>query len=568
MEKELESQIRKWALQNAFRYEGKANPGTVIGKLLAEKPELRDQLKTIAKDVSVIVAAVNGMTPEDQKKELEATAPELLIVKHEKQEHVLKELPNAVQGKVVMRMAPSPSGPLHIGHAFVTNLNSEYCRKYDGAMILRIEDTNPENIYAPAYKMLEDDAQWLTKNNVKKVVVQSDRLHSYYDYGEKLVGMGKAYICTCNPDIFRELMQRKTACPCRELPLKEHQSRWDKMFNGFEPGQAVMRIKTDVADPNPAMRDWPAMRINHHTHPKTGTTEKVWPLMNFSVAIDDHELGVTHTIRGKDHKDNEKRQRHIFDAMGWKTPTHLYVGRINFEDFEVSTTQTRLAIEQGKYSGWDDIRLPFLLALRRRGYQPETFIQWALDMGLGENDKTVSREEFFKSIDAHNRKLLEPIANRYFFICNPVEVRVIGAPKQTVELELHPDHHDRGKRKLEVGETFYFAKDDVEAIKDGMVNRLMECGNFVKTGNDFTFHSREVEKFREKPGGRIMHWLPISDDLVKVEVLMPDNSKRLGFGEPAMKQLKEGDMVQLERFGFVRLDAKRGDKLSFWFTHK
>ncbi len=567
MDTELQSTIRTWALQNAFRYGGKANPGSVIGKLLAEQPDLKDQLKTLAREVAAIVNDVNTMSPDAQRTELEKTAPELLIEKHEKQEHVLKELPNAEMGKVVMRIAPSPSGPLHIGHAYVLNLNSEYCRKYNGTMILRIEDTNPENIYTPAYKMLEEDAQWLTKGNVKSTVTQSDRLHTYYDDAEKLVSMGKAYVCTCNPDVFRELVQKKKACPCRNLPVQEQQLRWDKMFSGYEPGQAVLRIKTDINDPNPAMRDWPAMRINHHVHPKTGTKEKVWPLMNFSVAVDDHELGITHTIRGKDHKDNEKRQKHIFDAFGWKMPVHLYVGRINFEDFEVSTTQTRQSIEQGKYAGWDDIRLPFLAALRRRGYQPETFVQWAIDMGVNENDKTVSREEFFKSIDAHNRKLLEPTANRYFFVADPVEVRIIGAHLQTVELELHPDHPDRGKRKFMTHEQFYLAKDDVDALIDGPIYRLMECGNFVKQDAIFHFHSRDVEEYREK-GARIMHWLPVAQDLAKVEVMMPDGSTKQGCGEPGLKQLKEGTIVQFERFGFVRLDKKQGPKLTFWFTHK
>lgn len=567
MDKELAALIRKWALANAARYEGKANFGAVLGKLLGEKPDLKGELRTLTGEVKALIETVNAMAPDDQRKELQATAPELLDVKHEKQEHVLKELPKAEQGKVVMRMAPSPSGPLHIGHAFVTDLNSEYCRKYDGALLLRIEDTNPENIDPQAYVAIPENAQWLTKNNIKKTIVQSDRLHTYYDHAEKLVAMGKAYVCTCNPDLFRELIQRKKACPCRALPLKDHQLRWDKMFSGYEPGEAVLRIKTMIDDPNPAMRDWPAMRINHHTHPRTGTKEKVWPLMNFSVSVDDHELGITHTIRGKDHKDNEKRQRHIFDAFGWTTPVHLYVGRINFEGFDLSTTQTRQAIERGEYAGWDDIRLPFIAALRRRGYQPETFTQWALDMGLGENDKTVSREEFFKSIDAHNRKLLEPLANRYFFITDPVEVRVIGAPKQAVELELHPDHPDRGKRRFEAYEQFYLAKDDVDALEDGKLYRLMECGNFEKHGSDFRFHSRGVEEYREK-GSRIMHWLPVSDDLAKVEVLMPDATKRLGYGESGLKQLKEGAIIQLERFGFVRLDKKQGDKLIFWFTHK
>ncbi len=567
MDDEINIAIRKWTLANAIRHDGVPNCGSVLGSVIAEYPEVKEYIPEVIRNINNITPSIISLQIDGQRAELGNTNPELLDVKHEKQEHVLKDLPGAEMGKVVMRMAPSPSGPLHIGHAFVTNLNSEYCRKYDGSFILRLEDTNPENLYPPAYKMLEEDAQWLTKNNVKKIFIQSDRLHTYYDYAEKLVAAGKAYVCICNADVFRELMQKKKACPCRELPVQEQHLRWDRMFSGYEPGQAVLRIKTDVKDPNPAMRDWPAMRINHHVHPRTGTKEKVWPLMNFSVAVDDHELGVTHTIRGKDHRDNEKRQRHIFEAFGWKMPVHLYVGRINFEGFDLSKTETMQKIERGEYAGWDDIRLPFIGALRRRGYQPDTFIQWALDMGLGENDKTVSSEEFFKSIDAHNRRILEPVANRYFFIAEPVEVRVIGAPKQSVELALHPDHAERGVRKLESNEQFYLNKADVERLVDGRMYRLMECGNFIKQGSNFQFHSRNVEDYREKGAG-IMHWLPVGNDLAKVELCMPDGRKYLGFGEPGLKQLKEGAIVQFERLGFVRLDKKQADRLIFWFTHK
>jgi glutamyl-tRNA synthetase len=556
------------ALANAVRYGGVANFGSVLGRLLGENPGLRDEMKTLNVEIRRVIEEVNSLGLDAQKKELGHVAPELLEAKHGPEGRVLKELPKAEQGKVVMRIAPSPSGPMHIGHAFITNLNSEYCRKYNGTFILRIEDTNPGNIYPMAYSMLEDDARWLTKGNIKNVVIQSDRLHTYYDYAEKLVQMGKAYVCTCNPDVFRELLQRKKACPCRNLALQEQQLRWDRMFSGFEPGEAVLRIKTNLADPNPAMRDWPAMRINHHTHPRTGTKERVWPLMNFSVAIDDHELGMTHTVRGKDHRDNEKRQRHIFDAFGWQMPVHLYVGRINFEGFDLSKSETQKKIERGEYSGWDDIRLPFIGALRRRGYQPGAFIQWAVEMGLGENDKTVSREEFFKIIDANNRRIIEPVANRYFFVCNPVEVRIAGAPKQATELKLHPDHPDRGSRRIETGEQFYLAKSDVDMVVDGKVYRLMECGNFIRQGSNFHWHSRDVGEYRNKGGAGIMHWLPVSKDLVNVEVLMADGTERQGYGEPGLKQLKEGTIIQFERFGFVRLDKKQANRLVFWWAHK
>jgi glutamyl-tRNA synthetase len=566
----IDKLIKKWALFNAWKYNGSASVGAVVGKLLADHPELKPELKTLSKKIANIVEDVNSTPVEKQIFDLKKIAPELMEEKKIVEEKKLKPLPNAVNGKVIMRFAPSPSGPLHIGHAFVLSLNSEYCRMYDGKLIIRIEDTNPENIYEPAYKQIPEDAKWLTKNNVAKVVVQSERLHTYYDYAEKILTMGKAYVCSCSQDIFKELIEGKKACPCRELPVKEQLKRWDKMFNGYEPGEAVVRIKTNIAHPNPAMRDWPALRINHTKHPKTGTEEKVWPLMNFSVAIDDHELGITHTIRGKDHVDNEKRQAYLFEYFGWKKPTHLYFGRINFEGLELSCTKTKQMIQEGKYSDWDDIRLPFLPALRRRGYQPDAFIRYAIDMGVNMTDKTVSAEEFFKALDAYNTEIIDPAANRYFFVNNPVKIEIETAPGRTVELEIHPGKKE-GIRKFKTASKFYVSNDDFAKIKANKMYRLMDCLNFVKKGKKFVFDSADHETYKER-GEAIMHWLPAEADaaaeLVKVDVLMPDNTILSGLGEPAMKKLKVGNIVQLERRFFARLDEKTKDKLTFWYTHK
>ena len=123
---------------------------------------------------------------------------------------------------------------------------------------------------------------------------------------------------------------------------------------------------------NPAMRDFPLFRINNDEHPKTGKEFRVWPLMNFSVAIDDMDLGITHALRGKDHADNAKKQAFIHKALGVPTPEAVSVGRINFtEGVEVSCSKVKPKVESGFYNGWDDIRLPFMKALKRRGFQAE-----------------------------------------------------------------------------------------------------------------------------------------------------------------------------------------------------
>ena len=567
MNTKIKTEIRNWALQNALKYNGKANQGAIIGKLISEHPELKQELNKLAKDISAIITEVNKLDTEQQKKELEENAPELLEEKPKEKRKGLKQLKGAEEGKLVVRMAPSPSGPLHIGHAYGISINSEYARMYKGKFIIRIEDTNPENIYQPAYDMIAEDANWLTNSNVSEVIIQSDRLGHYYDHMEKLIAAGHAYVCTCQQDIFRELAMAKKTCPCRELSIEEHGIRWGRMFGEYKPGEAVCRIKTDINHPNPAMRDWPAMRINDHTHPRQGTKYCVWPLMNFSIAIDDHLMGMTHVINGKEHADNAKRQKYIFDYFGWKTPAYLNWGRINFEDLEVSCTKTKQKIEYGEFEDWDDIRLPFMRALKRRGDQPEAFVNFAIDMGLSLTDKTVSKAEFFKTVDSFNREIIEPAANRYFFIENPAEITIKGAPEQKIETALHPDHPERGTRKFKCSNKFYLAENDCKNLKENSFYRLMDCLNFRKKGKEFTFEGIKYEDYKEK-GTAIMHWLPASKDLVNVEVLMPDKTTAKGLGEAEMSKLKTDAIVQLERFGFCRLDEKKGKTLKFWFTHK
>jgi glutamyl-tRNA synthetase len=388
-----------------------------------------------------------------------------------------------------------------------------------------------------------------------------------------LIDLGHAYVCTCDPENYKKLLDKGEACPCRELPPTEQMKRWKKMFKEYKEGEAVLRVKTDIAHKNPAMRDWPAARIKDTPHLRTGTKYRVWPLMNLSVVVDDIESGMTHIIRGKDHMDNAKKQEYVYRYLNKPIPATKFIGRINFVggDVEVSCSKTKKDIAEGKFSGWEDIRLPFVKPLMRRGYRPEAFLKFAEEIGPSPNDKTVTLAEFFKTINAFNREVLDPIANRYFFVADPQKMTLKGAPKQDIRLHLHPDDAKRGDRHLAAHENFLLTKDDIKDIKEGKLYRLMDCVNFRKEGADFRFDSAEVEAYK-KCGEKIFHWLPDSADIVNTDVMMPDGSKVSGLSEPATAKLKEGDIVQFERFGFCRLDKIEKDaagklKLIFWFTH-
>jgi glutamyl-tRNA synthetase len=563
----METTILKHCLKNVYEFSS-VNPKVVLGLTLRDNPDLKKDVPNVLKEISKTIEEIKNLSKEEVKSKLEEIAPELLKEKKEEVKGPLKELPNAKEGKFVVRMAPSPTGPLHIGHAYGASLNYEYCKMYKGKFILRIEDTNPEKIFEPGYKMIEEDANWLSDNNVSQVIIQSSRLGIYYDYAEKLVNMNKAYVCECDADKFREMKAKGEACPCRELEVKEHQLRYAKMFNEYAEGEAVLRLKTDIKDKNPAMRDFALLRINEHVHPKTGKEQRVWPLMVLSVAIDDHELGLTHVLNGKDQADNAKKEALIMECFGWTPPEYKHWGFINFIDLQISKSKTKIAIEQGEFTGWDDIRLPYLAALKKRGYQAGAFRKYALEIGLSLNDKTVSQKEFWKNINAFNKELIEEKANRYFFIHDPVGIKILNSPKKSVELDLHPDFPDRGQRTLIVQEEINIAEDDYEKLIENKLYRLMDYCNFEVVDKKFKFVSEGYEDFKNaKNKGMIIHWLPVEDNVV-AEVVLEDNTHALGLGEKSMLNLKEGDIVQLERFSFCRLDKKEGNKLTFWYLHK
>ncbi len=428
------------ALQNAVKHGGVPQAGAVIGMVMGAHPELRSRAKEVSPLAKEAIADVAILSAEERIVKLKELAPEMYDSIFEKHEHkkVLPDLEGSENG-VVMRFAPNPSGPLHIGHARAAALNDVYVKQCGGRYILRIEDTDPKRVDPEAYEMVKEDIKWLGLG-ITETVTQSDRLSIYYDLCDQLIRKGGAYVCTCDNEHFKELKQAKTACPHRDQSVEVNHDLWKKMLDhGFKEGEASVRIKTDLSHPDPAMRDFPAFRtLDSPPHPKVKA--HVYPLMNFSVVADDHLLGVTHVIRGKDHIANTRRQRYIYDHFGWKVPVYRHYGRMGIEGVVLSTSQMRLGINEGTYCGWDDIRLGTLRALARRGISPEAVKNAMIAIGIGDVDISFSWDNLY----AENRKIVDPVANRYFFVPDPVEITIHGAPAHEAHAMLHPSDPARG----------------------------------------------------------------------------------------------------------------------------
>lgn len=425
--------IVKHVVRNAAKY-GKANEKAVIGKIIAENPELRSKAKELLEEIRKTIEWFESLS-EEEKEELFRKYVE------EKEERVeerkLPPLEN-VKGKVVMRFAPNPNGPPTLGSARGIVINHEYAKMYKGKFILRFDDTDPrtKRPMIEAYDWYLEDCEWLGAKP-DEVVYASKRIPIYYEYAEKLIEMGKAYVCFCEREEFKKYKDAGEECPHRNTPAEDNLEFWRKMLEGeYKEGEAVLRIKTDMKHKDPAVRDWVAFRIIYESHPLVGDAYFVYPTLDFESAIEDHLLGVTHILRGKDLADSEKRQRYIYEYFGWEYPVVKLWGRVSIHEFgKLSTSSIKKAIEEGKFTGWDDPRLPTLKALRRRGFEPEAIRNFFISLGVGENDVSVS----MKNLYAENRKIVDKKANRYFFVWDPVEIEIEGLEEREVEVPLHPN---------------------------------------------------------------------------------------------------------------------------------
>lgn len=552
--------IRKYALQNAVFFKGKANPKSVVGKVLGENPDLRPKSAEIIPLVNSIVEEVNSMTQDAQTKALTELDSSLLVKEKKERKYELPELKN-VNGPVVMRMAPGPSGPLHIGHTRASILNDEYVKRYGGKLILRFEDTNPEKLDPDAYEMIPEDLNWLGVK-ISESYIQSDRFPIYYDHTKKLIEGGHAYVCTCDADHWRELKEKGIACPCRELPVNEQMERYEKFMNGeYEDGKAVVVVKTDLKHPNPAVRDFVALRlVSHASHPRTGNKYIAYPMMNLSVAVDDHLMGMTHVIRGKDHLNNTDRQAYIFDYFGWKKPEYYHYGLVHIPDTVLKTSLIKKEIQAGNYSGWDDVRTGTVRAMERRGIRPEAVRRYWIEAGM----KSVDIEFSWDGLYAKNRDIIDPISNRYFFVGNPVKFDVSGTDEITGAAPLHPDHPERGDRTydLKAPVSVYLSKEDSDLFADAGKVRLKDLCN-LEYGNPAKYIGNDVSIL--KKGAKAVQW--VGPDGIGASLLMPDGTETEGLIERSFGK-EPGDMVQLERVGFAKVEKKTSDKVSFVFAHR
>jgi glutamyl-tRNA synthetase len=555
------------ALFNALKHGSDAQVGAIMGPLMGRHPEFREHGDEIPEVIGPVLREVNALDTAEMRTRLMALAPdrlEELDAEPETDEHTLPSLPNVEDhDDVRMRVAPNPNGPWHIGHARMPAVIGRYKERYDGWMLCRFDDTDPETKRPAldAYDAILEAIEYLGFSP-DEVVKASDRVGTYYDHARELIDVGGAYTCSCSAEEFSARKNDGIACPHREKDRSTTRDEFDAMVAGeYDAGEMVLRVRTDVEHKNPALRDWVAFRMVDTPHPREAAAEyRCWPMLDFQSGIDDHLFDMTHIIRGIDLQDSAKRQRFVYDYFDWDYPEVLHWGHVQVDAYDVamSTSTIKAKIEAGDLDGWDDPRAPTIASLRRRGIRGEAIVEAMAELGTSTSNVDLA----MSSVYAKNRRLINDVADRRFFVRDGVEKTLVGGP-ETAEPPLHPDHEDRGVREIPVGGAVRVEPDDVPP--NGRRVWLKGLGPVRHTRNAFEFTGNDIEIVREGDVD-VVHWVP-ADDTVPLRLRTTEGDET-GHAEPGLVCYAADDVVQFERIGFARIDSLPADgEVVAYFTH-
>lgn len=547
----MKDSILKHTLANALEHEGKADIQAVLKKIIAEDPSVKNKIKDVIIEIGKTVAEINKMSLSDQMKKFDELGGRI-EKKRVEEKRELPYLPNAKTGKVITAFPPEPSKYPHLGHAKAALINFLYAKKYKGKFILRFEDSNPELAKKEYYKLIQDGLQWL---GIKwdKLDFLSNYLPEYYKTTEELISKNLAYICTCKQEDIKRKRETMEVCIHRMQTTDENLRLW-KTMDKMKEGGAIVRLKIDMKHPNTTMRDPAIVRIIDASHPRTEKKFRLWPVYDFATSMLDIWEGVTHRVRSKEFEIRKELQQYIQKILNEQSPYIVEIGRFNIEGVPSSGRIIREMIETKQLMGWDDPRLTTLVALKRRGFVPKAIVGFLISTGITKTEAILTWEP----LEAENRKVIDPIANRYFAVLNPQEITIKNPPSiKSVKVPLHPENKKK-TRKISVSKKLFVERDDFEKYQNNEV-ALMNLGTIILK-EDAKFVSEEVKFETQK-----IQWVP--EKHVKIKIIMPDGNVKEGIAEMNVKKLKVNQLIQLVRVGFCRVDKVDKD-IVLYYSHK
>ncbi|XP_068795979.1 bifunctional glutamate/proline--tRNA ligase isoform X6 [Struthio camelus] len=493
------------------------------------------------------------------------------------------ELPGAEMGKVIVRFPPEASGYLHIGHAKAALLNQHYQVNFKGKLIMRFDDTNPEKEKEDFEKVILEDVAML---HIKpdQFTYTSDHFETIMKYAEKLIQEGKAYVDDTPAEQMKVEREQRMESKHRNNCVEKNLQMWEEMKKGTEYGQTCcLRAKIDMSSNNGCMRDPTLYRCKNQPHPRTGSTYKVYPTYDFACPIVDSIEGVTHALRTTEYHDRDEQFYWIIEALGIRKPYIWEYSRLNLNNTVLSKRKLTWFVNEGLVDGWDDPRFPTVRGVLRRGMTVEGLKQFIAAQG---SSRSVVNMEWDK-IWSFNKKVIDPVAPRYTALLRDavVPVNVPEAQEEMKEVAKHPKNADVGLKPVWYGSRVLIEGADAETLTEGEVVTFINWGNLIITklnrnssgkivsldaklnleNKDFK-KTTKITWLAECPCAPLIPTVCVNyEHLITKPVLGKDedfkqyinrNSKQeeLMLGDPCLRELKKGDIIQLQRRGFFICD--------------
>ena len=381
------------------------------------------------------------------------------------EENIDQDLANGRFDHVKTRFPPEPNGYLHIGHAKALCVDFGIAKKYGGTCNLRFDDTNPAKEEKAFVDGIQRDIEWLGFK-WDKLYFASDFFDRLYEIACSMIRRGLAYVDDQSPEEMRAnrgtLTEPGKNSPYRDRTPEENLDLFRRMKDGeFPDGTRVLRAKIDMASPNVLLRDPTMYRIKHMHHHRAGDKWCIYPMYDFQHPVQDAIEGITHSLCSLEYEIH----RPLYDwfvthaEVTDQPPRQIEFARLNIERTVMSKRYLRRMVEEGVVSGWDDPRMPTLVAMRRRGYPAAAVLDFMGRVGVAKADSTVEGN----LLDHCVREALADTAPRAMAVLNPLKLTFANWEEgkvDTLTVENHPDHPEMGTREIHFTKHAYIERED------------------------------------------------------------------------------------------------------------
>ena len=378
---------------------------------------------------------------------------------------VEEDLKSGKYKQVVTRFPPEPNGFPHIGHAKSIAINFGIARDYQGYCNLRMDDTDPLKEDTKYVEALKDAVTWLGFKWNGDVKFTSDYFQKLYEYAIKLIKMGKAYVDSLSEEEMREYRGTVKKAGKRSKyanrTVEENLELFEKMKNGyFKDAEHVLRAKIDMSAANMKMRDPLLYRIRHTHHFRVGDSWCIYPMYDFAHCLSDYIEGITHSFCTLEFENNRELYDWILDTLELAPPRpyQYEFARLALSYTVMSKRKLLELVEGGYVDGWDDPRLPTIAGYKRRGYTPQSILNFCESIGIAKANSMVDVAQLEYSIrDDLNKKV-----PRVMCVFDPLKVTILNYEgSETIKASYYPhDVPKEGSRPLPFSKEIYIERSD------------------------------------------------------------------------------------------------------------